>query len=49
LIVDAEGAVIIHYGRSAEGIFPPKIIREGQIVLDPPGLILQAADLLLPV
>jgi len=32
--------------RSAEGIFPPKIIRDGQIALDPPGLILQTADLL---
>src|SRR5208337_1062180 len=48
LIVDAEEAVIIHYGRSAEGIFPPKIIRDGQIALDPPGLTLDAADLLLP-
>ncbi len=48
LIVDPEGAVIIHHSRSADGIFPPKIVREGQITLDPPGLILQAADLLLP-
>jgi Uma2 family endonuclease len=47
LIVDPEGAMIIHHGRSADGIFPPKIIREGKIVLDPPGLILNAADLLL--
>ncbi len=45
LIVDAEGAVIIHYGRSADGIHPPKIIHEGEITLDPPGLVLNAADL----
>ncbi|MBI4723912.1 MAG: Uma2 family endonuclease [Rhodomicrobium sp.] len=49
LIVDPEGAVIIHHSRSADGIFPPKIIREGEIDLSPPGLELNAADLLLPV
>lgn len=48
LIVDAEGAVIIDYSRSADGIHPPKIVRDGEIALDPPGLVLQAADLLLP-
>jgi Uma2 family endonuclease len=37
LIIDPEGAVIRHHNRSADGIIPPKIIREGQIVLDPPG------------
>jgi Uma2 family endonuclease len=48
LIVDSEGAVIIHHSRSGEGIFPPRIIREGEIELTPPGLTLNAADLLLP-
>jgi Uma2 family endonuclease len=47
LIVDPEGAVIIHHSRSADGIIPPKFIREGKIVLDPPGLTLDATDLLL--
>ncbi len=48
LIVDAEGSVIIQYSRSADGIHPPKIVREGEIALNPPGLKLDAGDLLLP-
>ena len=48
LIVDAEGAVIIHHSRSAEGIFPPRIIHEGEIKLNPPGLVLNVAELMLP-
>ncbi|MGA7328543.1 MAG: Uma2 family endonuclease [Rhodomicrobium sp.] len=49
LIVDPEAAVIIYHSRSADGLFPPKIIRHGEIELTPPGLTLNAADLLLPV
>lgn len=30
LIVDAEGAVVIHYGRPADGIHPPRLSARGK-------------------
>ena len=44
LIVDLEGRVILHYTRSAGDTILTRIVRDGTIALDPPGLELAVAD-----
>lgn len=40
LIVRAEQRVIIHHARGADGSIATRIVRDGLIVLDPPGIVL---------
>jgi Uma2 family endonuclease len=45
LIVDLKQPVIIHHARSTGDAILTRIVREGSIVLDPPGLELAVADI----
>jgi Uma2 family endonuclease len=47
LIVDAESRAVIHHHFSGDGVILTRILRGGDILLEPPGLTL-AIDLLLP-
>jgi Uma2 family endonuclease len=40
LIVRAENRIIVHHERSTDGLILTRIVREGPILLDPPGIIL---------
>ena len=40
LIVRVENRTIIHHGRGEDGVILTRIVREGRIVLDPPGITL---------
>jgi Uma2 family endonuclease len=40
LIVKTENRTIIHHARGAEGIILTRIVREGPVVLEPPGITL---------
>ena len=44
LIVDLERRVILHYTRGAEDTILTRIVHEGTLALDPPGLELALAD-----
>jgi Uma2 family endonuclease len=44
LIVDLNKRLVLHYQRQADGI-QVRIIKDGQIKLDPPGLVIATADL----
>ncbi len=48
LVVDPERRVVIHHAR-AEGEIRTRILREGELRLDPPGIVLEVADLFPPV
>jgi Uma2 family endonuclease len=45
LIVDLRGPVIVHHARSTGDAILTRIIRDGVIALDPPGLELAVADI----
>ena len=40
LIVKTENRTIIHHARGADGIILTRIVHEGPLLLDPPGIIL---------
>jgi Uma2 family endonuclease len=44
LIVDLERRLVLHYARTDDDTILTRIVREGVIVLDPPGLELALAD-----
>ncbi len=44
LVVDPERRTVIHHAR-ADGEIRTRILREGELVLDPPGIVLAVADL----
>jgi Uma2 family endonuclease len=46
LIVDADERMVVHHRRGAAGGIETRILREGPIDLDPPGLALVVADVL---
>ena len=46
ILVDLERAAIVHHRRTADQSVATTIVRNGEIVLDPPGITLNAADLL---
>jgi len=43
LIVDTEKRLMIHHARSSGDTLTTRIVREGEIVLDPPGIVLDWA------
>src|SRR5215471_6875193 len=44
LIVDPDRPLVIHHARAADDSILTRIVREGAIALDPPGIILSLAD-----
>lgn len=46
LIVDADERFVVHHHRTEAGGIATAILREGPLVLDPPGLVLAVADVL---
>ena len=44
LIVDLKRRHVIHHSRGEDGIIPTRIVREGEIVLNPPGITIAMAD-----
>jgi hypothetical protein len=46
LIVDPDNGLVIHHGRGEADVIATRIVSEGAIRLDPPGLTLEVADLL---
>jgi Uma2 family endonuclease len=46
LIVDADRRLVIHHERAGEGAVTTRVLRDGSLRLDPPGLTLALADLL---
>jgi Uma2 family endonuclease len=45
LIVDPDRPLVIHHARAADDSILTRIVREGTIALDPPGIILLLADI----
>jgi len=45
LIVDIEARAVIHHGRDEDGEIGVRILRDGSLALDPPGLAIQIRDL----
>lgn len=45
LILDADEKRVVHHSRLGEGLAPPAILTEGELLLDPPGLILDVPAL----
>lgn len=45
LIVDTEKRIVIHNHRSEEGRIEVRILRDGLLTLDPPGLTIQVQDI----
>jgi Uma2 family endonuclease len=43
LIVDPDECFVIHHRRTADGLAPPLILREGALHLDPPGIGIELA------
>ena len=48
VIVDAERRRVIHHARATKGFISTRLLVEGELLLDPPGLILPISDLLPP-
>lgn len=48
LIVDPDQRLVIHHERAGEGAVTSRVLREGGLRLDPPGLTLAFAELLPP-
>jgi len=48
LILDPDRRVVIHHRRAGEGAIETRILHEGALTLDPPGLHLDVADLFGP-
>ena len=45
LIVDTDKRVVIHNGRDAEGQIVVRIVGDGSLTLDPPGLAIEVRDI----
>ena len=45
LIVDTDSRVVIHHRRGDEGRIEVRILHDGPLVLDPPGLAIEAGDI----
>jgi Uma2 family endonuclease len=45
LIVDLDQRLVIHHQRDAEGLIGVRILRDGPLTLDPPGLTIDVGDL----
>ncbi|MDX6752586.1 Uma2 family endonuclease [Geminicoccaceae bacterium 1502E] len=45
LIVDTSRRLVIHHGREADGAISTRIVAEGTILLEPPGIELAVADI----
>ena len=45
LIVDTDKRVVIHHRRGDEGRIEVRILREGELALDPPGLAIDVRDI----
>ena len=45
LILDPDRRVVIHHARGREGVIETRILREGRLRLDPPGLEVAVAEL----
>lgn len=45
LLIDPERRVVIHHSRGSEGVIETRILRGGEIRLDPPGLVFPFAEL----
>ena len=45
LIVDPDQPIVIHHARQGDGAILTRIVREGAIALEPPGLELPLADM----
>ncbi len=45
LIVDPNRPLVVHHGRSPDGTIVTRIVTDGTIVLDPPGLMLSLAEI----
>ena len=48
LILDAQKRIAIHHARAADGTIATRILAEGSLSLDPPGLTVELADLFPP-
>jgi Uma2 family endonuclease len=48
LIIDPDKLLVIHHARADDGIIGTRILRDGPLRLDPPGLDLTIADLYPP-
>jgi Uma2 family endonuclease len=46
LIIDTERRVVVHHRRSGDGSIATTICRQGEILLEPPGLRIDMADLI---
>jgi Uma2 family endonuclease len=46
LFIDPDAHAIMHHARSADGSVVARTIRTGSVVLDPPGLTIEAGDVL---
>ena len=46
LIVDCDERMVVHHRRGKAGAIETRIVRDGSIALDPPGLVLDVAELL---
>jgi Uma2 family endonuclease len=45
LIVDIDSQLVIHHHRDAEGLIGVRILRDGPLALDPPGLTIDVRDI----
>jgi Uma2 family endonuclease len=48
LVVNADTGTITHHSRNESGDISSRILRAGELVLDPPGLRIEVSDLFLP-
>jgi Uma2 family endonuclease len=49
LILDPEGRTVTHYKRGSSNVIETRVLMEGIIALDPPGIEIHAGDLFAPV
>lgn len=49
LVLDTEARAAMHHRRSGEGDIATRILRDGALVLDPPGLTVELADVFAPL
>ena len=41
LVVNSDARTVMHHGRDAAGVITTSILREGKLVLDPPGIAVE--------
>ncbi|MEZ5842666.1 MAG: Uma2 family endonuclease [Hyphomicrobiaceae bacterium] len=46
LIVDQANAVVVHHKRQTDGTILTRLVRDGEITLDPPGIVVDAGEML---